>query len=149
MRNRFESFCASVIELNRCIQKIKDMEMRRFGLRANHTMCLYYLGCHEDGLTATRLTDLCKEDKSAISRCLAQLIDKGLVECSVPQNKRSYRTVHYLTDAGRAMVDKMNERVAVALFNGGNGLSDKQREDFYDAMDIILQNLSNYISNEQ
>ena len=68
MENRFETFSGSIVQLNRCLQKIKDLEMRRLGLRANHAMCLYYLGRHPEGLTATQLTDLCREDKAAISR---------------------------------------------------------------------------------
>ena len=38
MRNRFESFAGDIIELNRCLQKIKEQEMKRFGLKAGHTM---------------------------------------------------------------------------------------------------------------
>ena len=49
-------------------------------------------------LTATQLTELCKEDKAAISRTLSQLSSKGLVSCELPEHKRSYRTLYYLTD---------------------------------------------------
>lgn len=149
MRNRFEAFAGNVIELNRCIQKIKDMEMRRFGLRASHAMCLYYLGRYTEGLTATQLTELCKEDKAAISRSLSQLSAKGLVYSEMPENKRSYRTRNYLTESGRQLVDKMNERIEYALFNGGSGLSDGQRDIFYDAMELILQNLTQYLDREE
>lgn len=52
MRNRFEEFVACAVEINRCIQRIKDQEMQRFGLRSRHTMCLYFLGCHPEGPSA-------------------------------------------------------------------------------------------------
>lgn len=145
MRNRFESFAGSVLELNRCLQKIKDMEMKQFGLKGTHTMCLYYLGQHEEGLTATRLTALCREDKAAISRCLNQLIQKNLVCCSLSENKRSYRTLHYLTEQGRELVCKMNERIEHALTNGGRGLSEQDRNTFYETMEHILDNLLKYL----
>ena len=73
MDHRFETFSLSILELNRYLQKIKELEMKQFGLKASHTMCLYYLGQHPEGLTATQLTELCKEDKAAVSRCLSQL----------------------------------------------------------------------------
>ena len=37
MRDRFESFAVSVLELGRQIQKIKELEMGRLGLKASHT----------------------------------------------------------------------------------------------------------------
>ena len=145
MRDRFEAFAGSIIELSRYLQKIKYAEMQKFGLRANHTMCLYYLGRCADGLTAARLTELCKEDKSAVSRCLSQLIEKGLVYCELPANKRSYRTLHYLTEEGKALVKKVNDRIEFILFKGGDGLTESQREAFYDSLEIIKNNLSGYL----
>lgn len=149
MKNRFEAFTGSVLELNRCLQKIKDMEMKKFGLKGAHTMCLYYLGQHHEGLTAARLTELCREDKSAISRCLSGLIEKGLVHCSLPENKRSYRTLHYLTENGRALVKEMDDRITYALFRGGQGLTDSERNTFYDVMEHILDNLSQYLQGKE
>lgn len=145
MEGRFETFAASVIELSRYLQKIKDLEMRRLNLRANHTMCLYYLGRHPEGLTAAQLTRLCLEDKAAISRALAQLTQKGLITADKPEQKRSYRTAMLLTQEGREVVKKINERVESALVSGGDGLSEEQRAVFYDAMQKIASNLSNYL----
>lgn len=145
MRNRFESFAICIVELYRCMQKIKDIEMKKLGLKANHAMCLYYLGKHQKGLTATELTDLCREDKAAISRTLSQLHDKGFVSCDVSDNKRSYRTSNYLTDKGKELVEKMKERIESAVFNGGDGLDDNARNNFYDSMELILSNLTKYI----
>lgn len=149
MKNRFEAFTGSVLELNRCLQKIKDMEMKKFGLKGAHTMCLYYLGQHDEGLTAAHLTKLCREDKSAISRCLSGLIEKGLVCCSPPENKRSYRTLHYLTEKGRTLVAEMDDRITYALFHGGRGLTDSERATFYDVMERILDNLSQYLQGKE
>ena len=98
MDHRFETFSLSILELNRYLQKIKELEMKQFGLKASHTMCLYYLGQHPEGLTATQLTELCKEDKAAVSRCLSQLSDRQLVVCEQPEDhKRSYRSHYMLT----------------------------------------------------
>lgn len=145
MENRFETFSGSIVQLNRCLQKIKDLEMRRLGLRANHAMCLYYLGRHPEGLTATQLTDLCREDKAAISRTLAQLAEKDLVCCPASDGKRSYRAPYHLTSQGQALVQKINDRAEYALSTGGQGLTDAQRTAFYEAMGVILGNLEEYL----
>lgn len=149
MRNRFEAFVNSIIELNRYIQKIKDIEMKKFGLKASHTMCLYYLGQHREGLTATQLTVLCKEDKVAISRCLNQLFEAGLVFCVLPENKRSYRSLHYLTEDGKALVEKINSRIELIFFSGSCGISEEQRGALYDSMEIIMNNLSRYLDQQE
>ena len=106
MQDRFERFVVSITELHRYLQKLKELEMGQMDLKAGYTMCLYYLGKHPEGLTATQLTELCKEDKAAISRTLSQLSSKGLVSCELPEHKRSYRTLYYLTEEGNTVVKK-------------------------------------------
>lgn len=106
MQDRFERFVVSITELHRYLQKLKELEMGQLDLKAGYTMCLYHLGKHPEGLTATQLTELCKEDKAAISRTLSQLSAKGLVSCELPENKRSYRTLYYLTEEGSTVVKK-------------------------------------------
>lgn len=144
--DRFEVFTGSVLELNRYLQKLKDLEMKPFGLRANHVMCLYHLGKNPDGLTATELTEACKEDKAAISRCLTQLIEKDLVYREEPMAKRAYRTKLRLTQSGADLVQTIDRRIDAALTRGSHGLTDAQRENFYTTIDTIIENLASYIA---
>ena len=147
MGHRFETFSLSILELNRYLQKIKELEMKQFGLKANHTMCLYYLGQHPEGLTATQLTELCKEDKAAVSRCLSQLSDRQLVVCEQPEDhKRSYRSHYMLTVQGRSVVSGIQTRIKEALSYGGRGLTEERRRDFYGTLAIISENLSDYLT---
>lgn len=143
--DRFETFTGSILELNRYLQRLKDIEMKPFGLRANHVMCLYYLGKNPDGLTVTQLAETCKEDKAAVSRCLAQLVERELVCGNFPENKRSYRTKLFLTESGRELVQHIYHRVDAAMVGGSNGLTDEQRDNLYAAMEIIISNLARYI----
>ena len=55
MQDRFERFVVSITELHRYLQKLKELEMGQMDLKAGYTMCLYYLGKHPEGLTATQL----------------------------------------------------------------------------------------------
>ena len=146
--DRFEVFAGSVLELNRYLQKIKDMEMRSFGLRGNHVMSLHYLGRNPAGLTATELTDACKEDKAAISRTITQLIEKGYVYQESDENKRAYRTKLFLTEKGKELVQLLDRRIDFALTRGGKGLTDEQRRVFYTTLDMIIDNLSRYDPDE-
>lgn len=147
--DRFEMFTGSVMELNRYLQKLKEIEMKAFGLRAGHVMCLYQLGKNPGGLTATELSENCREDKAAVSRCIAQLTEKGYVSGDYQEGKRSYRTKLYLTDSGRELVKSIDRRVDAALTNGSIGLTQQQRDCFYETMEMIIQNLSRYISGKE
>lgn len=144
--NRFETFTGSILELNRYLQKLKDIEMKPFGLRANHVMCLYHLGKNPQGLTVTQMAEVCKEDKAAVSRCMAQLVERGLVQGNFPENKRSYRTRLTLTASGQELVEKIYQKVDAAMIGGSSGLTEAQRENLYAAMEIIINNLSRYIA---
>ena len=55
MEDRFEKFTTYIMQFNRYIQKIKEIEMKEFNLHANHTMCIYFLSKNKDGLTSTEL----------------------------------------------------------------------------------------------
>lgn len=147
--DRFQTFTGFILELNRDLQRLKEMEMKPFGLRANHVMCLYYLGKHPEGLTVMELTEACREDKAAVSRSVAQLVEKKLVGGNFPENKRSYRTKLTLTPSGVQLVEKMNERVEAVMTGGSDGLTDSQRENLYTAMGMIINNLSRYIAQRE
>lgn len=147
--DRFETFAGSILELNRYVQRLKDIEMKPFGLRANHVMCLYYLGKNPEGLTVTQLAEVCKEDKAAISRCVAQLLERQLIGGNFPENKRSYRTRLTLTAPGREMASKIYERVDAAVNGGSTGLTDIQRENLYSALQIIIDNLARYTADRE
>lgn len=145
---RFEAFTGSILELNRYLQKIKDMEMKPYGLRAGHVMCLYYLGKNPEGLTVAELTAACREDKAAISRCVSQLVAQGYVFGNYPEDKRSYRTKLFLTQTGKELVQTIDRRIDYAVTSGGSGLTQQQRESFYSAMEIIIDNLARYVAGE-
>lgn len=144
MENRFETFVSSISELNRCIQKIKDNEMKKFGLKASHTLCLYFLGENNEGLTSSELTKKCNEDKAAISRSLNELENVGLVASEKSDGKRNYRNLHHLTNKGKDVVQKINKKIDTILSKCSEGLSINDRNTFYSYMSDILNNLKNY-----
>lgn len=144
MEKRFERFAAAVLEMNRYLQRIKEQEMRRFGLRSAHTMCIFYLGQHPEGLTVTQLTEICREDKAAVSRNLSELSRMGLVSCSAPPDRRVYRDPYWLTERGTEIAAQVEARVSDALSACGRGLTEAQRDNFYTAAQIIISNLEDY-----
>lgn len=147
--DRFETFTGSILELSRLVQKIKDTEMKRFGLHAGHVMCLYHLGKYPEGLTVTQLAQISREDKAAVSRSLSELVRRQLVSGDFPEGKRSYRTKLYLTAPGRELVEQINSRVDAAVIGGSSGLTQLQRENLYSSLERIIKNLSRYLADRE
>lgn len=139
MENRFDTFTSSILELNRIVQRVKDCEMKKLGLKGAHAMVLYQLGRAPEGLSAVQLTDRCREDKAAISRALSQLVTKGLVRKTDSDSGRAYRTPFLLTEAGTQVVAQLNARVEALFAKGGSLLSARQRADFYETLELVLR----------
>ena len=70
---RFQQFTVLITKINRSIHKIKTGEMEEFSLKSPHVSCLYYLYKSKGSLTATKLCEICDEDKAYISRSLDSL----------------------------------------------------------------------------
>ncbi len=145
MEKRFENFSGSILELNRCLGKIKELVMQEYGLRSKHTMFLYYLGQNPQGLTSKEIADCCKEDKAAVSRNLAALLEKDLIKYEDTDKNSVYRVKLLLTEKGIEVAQKINDRVSDALDKCGEGLSEEQRNNFYASMETIRSNLVAYI----
>ena len=148
MQQRFETFTVLIAKISRSIRRIKAEEMSEFHLKGPHVSCLYYL-TQLGPLTAGQLCDRCEEDKAAVSRCMAQLVERGLVQGTFPENKRSYRTRLTLTASGQELVAKIYQKVDAAMIGGSSGLTEAQRENLYAAMEIIINNLSRYIAAQE
>ena len=50
MEKIFENFTTNVLRMNKYVNKIKTYEMKEYGLKAIHVMCIYYLSENPNGL---------------------------------------------------------------------------------------------------
>lgn len=143
---RFETFVGRITHIYKSIQKLKSLEMTEQGLKGNHTMCLYNLGRRPDGLTAAELAVLCEEDKAAISRTLSELGERGYVYDNTPASAKKYRAKVFLTPKGEEVALFIQTRSHSLVEQGGNGLTDESRDNFYTSLELIAQNLQKLLS---
>lgn len=139
--DRFETFVASINTIYRLIQKIKDSEMREFGLRGAHVMCLYMLHRHREGLTLMQLSALCGEDKAATSRGVSELVERGYLRHVLPEGGSRYRARIFLTEEGEAVAARIGTIVTRVVDEAGSGLTEAQRAALYDALAQIAEKL--------
>ena len=139
MYERYETFTNAIVKIHRCIHKIKSEVMAEFHLKSPHVSCLYYLGRRE-GITASEICELSAEDKSSISRSVDYLEEHGYIVCSSEARKR-YKAVLFLTEKGKQVSRRMEEKIAEVLEETSNGLVEDNVKVFYDTLLKICDNL--------
>ena len=140
MLNRFGAFVTGITACYKYIQRIKSLEMTELGLRGTHAMCLFFLHSHPEGLTAAQLSQLCAEDKAAVSRIIGEMESKGLLQ-KINDGTSQYRARISLTPAGEKAAAFVRERASAAVELAGSGLSDEDRKAFYKTLELISENL--------
>ena len=140
MTDRFETFTFLINKIKRNISRLKAEEMSEFSLKSSHVNCIYYLSRY-DSLTATELTELCSEDKAAISRSLAHLDDCGLVSYKESTNRKKYNTPIVLTEQGRTVAERLSKSISKVLEESSAGLDEESRKIMYEGLEIISKNL--------
>ncbi len=142
MEKVFENFAVVIMKLNKLIQRIKQFEMREYGLKAIHVMCVYYLDENPAGLTSGELVKLTLEDKAAVSRAVAALQEKGYVRCG----QKTHNAKLTLTDEGKKLAFAISERSIKAVEAGSADMSEEQRRLFYGYLNETADKLTEYYS---
>lgn len=141
MLNRFAKFSQSIAEIDRCWHKLAAEEMAKYELNSPHAVYLNTLyETDSEGISAAQLGDLCGKNKADVSRMIAILEQKGLVQ-KIAVGKNMYRAKLLLTQKGKDAAEQVRKRAALAVELAGNGLTDSERETFYKALGIITENL--------
>ena len=66
-------------EIHRYLLQIERDEMEKLGYKAHLAQYLVIMSRHPEGVTATQLCTAGDKDKAAVSRAVAEMIEKGLV----------------------------------------------------------------------
>lgn len=139
MLDRFEQFTASISAISRCVQKLERDEMEKYGYKGAFAQYLMVLSAHPDGLSAAQLCEYSDRDKAAVSRIVAEMIDKGLI--SRNGEEKNYRAKLVLTEEGRKAADFVKRRAKTAVEAVGGELDESDRAVFYSALATISANL--------
>lgn len=140
MISRYEQFSFAISNIYRSIQKIEREEMERYGLKGVYAQYLVTLERFQQGLTASQLCEICDLDKAAVSRAVAEMERRGLLERGLT-NATGYRAKLCLTAAGREAAEYVNQRAQQAVDAAGRDLTDDDRKTLYVALESISSRL--------
>ena len=144
MEDRFQLLTANIAKMSRYIKRIKSEEMADIeaGLKGPHVSCLYYIYKSNGTMTAKEITEVCDEDKAAISRSLDTLEKDGYISCESKTEKR-YKSPISLTEKGKNVAVKVVKKIDKIVDLAGVGLSEENRKIFYESLALIGKNLKN------
>ncbi len=140
MLDRFEQFSYSISNIYRHIMKIEREEMEKYGLRGSYVQYLVAMTRFPEGITSSKLSEICDKDKAAISRVVAEMEVRGLITRESDKNNL-YRAKLILTEEGKKAAEYVCERAEKAVTAAGMGLGDEDRKIFYGALAIFEANL--------
>lgn len=140
MIQRYEEFTKSISSIYKIIQRIKRDEMAKFGLKGPHAQCMVAMHHCPDGATISQLCEMCELDKAAISRAVAELEEKGIIEARISGDKL-YRARLRLTQQGQEIAAKIGGVAEEMVAAAGEGLSEQDRRVFYASLNRITANL--------
>ena len=140
--SRFDMFIKSMDVLSKVIQRVKNAGLEKYGLKSIHFMILFYLEKAENGLTSKELINLTLEDKAAISRGIASLVDKGYVNYS-----KKYKSRITLTEEGKRISSELSLTQEKAVHVSGEGMREEEKEMFYRCLKLVSKNLVTFYLN--
>ena len=140
MLDRFQQFSFSVSEIHRYLLQIERDEMEKLGYKAHFAQYLVIMSRHPEGVTASQLCTAGDKDKAAVSRAVAEMIEKGLVSRQLVRGS-GYRAPLHLTKKGAEVANHVCRRAEVAVSQVGGSLSDEARKIFYDTLTTIADNM--------
>ena len=121
MEQRYETFSLLLINISRCVQKIKNAEMATLGLKGKQVQCLFGLYNCTDGANLSKLCEMCGEDKGMMSRTVRELTKQGLVYVDA-KNERKYKNPIRLTEKGGHIAGIVAEKISLILEEGSSGI---------------------------
>lgn len=140
MEQRYTTFSLLLINISRCVQRIKNAEMTSLGLKGKQVQCLFGLYNSPEGANLKKLCEICGEDKGMMSRTVKELTAEGLVYVDA-QDGRKYKNPIRLTEEGERIAGIVAERISEILEKGSLGISDEERTQLYRSLGIISENL--------
>ena len=99
MLDRFEQFSYSIYNIYKYITKIERDVMEKYGLRGAYAQYLVIMSRFPEGITSSKLSEICDKDKAAISRIVCEMENKGLIRRETDK-ANLYRAKLVLTEEG-------------------------------------------------
>lgn len=138
---RFRRFVLLVEGVHKSVQKIKFNKASDFGVKGVHTLWVYELLRHPEGITASELASESMIDRSLISRELESLKKLGYIETEGNPSKRNYNAKIKLTVKGKEVAENIGDLALEVQSCASDGISEEELNSFYRTLEKLNANL--------
>ena len=142
--DRFESFVILIDSVHKCISKIKHELSALPSVKSVHTLWLYELLKHKDGLTPTELAEKSNIDRSLVSREIRALQKGGYIITKPVEGKRGYNSRITLSEKGEEAAKKIAETALEIQNEVSYDIDVESLAVFYETLERLCSNLENY-----
>lgn len=142
--DRFESFVILIDSVHKCISKIKHELSALPAVKSVHTLWLYELLKHREGLTPTELADKSNIDRSLVSREIRALLKCGYIVTEPVEGKRGYNSRITLSPSGEAAAKKIAETALEIQNEVSYDIDVESLAVFYETLERLCNNLEKY-----
>ncbi len=142
--DRYNKFNSLLAQINRSINRIKNREASKLGIKSFAISTIYILFVYGQ-ICAKDIVKISGEDKSIISKALNYLKKIEFIEHNVAQEKK-YGALISLTDSGRLIGSKILNKINQTIAKAGSDFNDDSRESFYNSLELISDNLEKLVN---
>ena len=148
MQHRVTDFMTLVVAAYKKLQQIKKKQTAiyaAYDIKSQHVMVLFFLGHHSGGLTVTELATLCCEDKSATSRAVEYLVERGYAVHEEDMVRRRWRSKVRITPAGMRLC-RIIDHISIEASNlVKEGISEDDLKIFYRVFHQMVKNMDRFL----
>lgn len=140
MRDRFLRFTTLITSITRNIRRLTTEAVARYDIKRSYVSALYFL--YKNGpLSATKLCNLCGEDKANVSRTLHALEEDGYVVREERQSSRS-RVRMMLTEEGMEIGAFLAGRISEEVERATRGIPPADIAVMYSVLERLDENMT-------
>lgn len=144
----FELFSNAVAQLIKAMQLLKSRKMAEYDLKGTTYLCLCQIYDSESGLNAGELAERGEIDKAQVSRCVAELTEKGFIYRD-DRDGRRYKQKYCLTEQGRVAAQDIVNSVGRIQRAVSKGITDREMEQFLGVLNTLCENFSELLQTER
>ena len=130
------------------IQYKKSQKLAEYGLKGSTTQCLCCIAESEDGRNAGELSASLNIDKAQVSRCMAELVERGFVFRNGEEGKQ-YRQKYCLTESGRLVANDISKTSRAIHEKISEGVDAKDVDAFCRVLEILCHNSTAFFTENE
>ncbi len=142
---RFVMFINRIDAMHKYIQQIRASLASEMDMKGVHTLWVYLLSLHPDGLTSAEIAELCAVDRSLVSREIELLRENDIVELKEMNGRRMYNSTVRLTEKGKALAKSIERRALDAQESVDEGITVEELNAFYTIVDKMCDNFKKIV----